>query len=267
VKPETMSKEIVRINPQALAIFNKTLELANKLQDENEHHDAEWFDTPEKRIQWWFDLEPQWRQAFVEAAFMYKRLKGKENYTPSDKELKHLFQMKQFEVCGEGEFENRNNYPVITFQLTNLTGLTNLTHLERVECDYNGQIESLEPLRHLKKLQTLWCDNNRISDLSPLIGLPYLTALCCWNNQISNIEALTAMPQLRDLTFGLYNQGNPIEDFSPIGQLSELRYLQLNACGVKNLNFLKPCKTLRHLTIMYNDIKSVKGYEHLIRRW
>ena len=39
----------------------------NKLAEDGAHHPAEWFDTPEKRLQWWLDLEPQWRKAFNEA--------------------------------------------------------------------------------------------------------------------------------------------------------------------------------------------------------
>lgn len=262
-----MSKQIVRINPNALAIFNKTLELANKLQDENAHHDAEWFDTPEKRLQWWFDLEPQWRQAFVEAVFMYKYLNNKENYSPSDKELTHLFSLKRLEVCGSGFFKNRNNHPTITFQLTNLTGVANLTNLERLECDYNGQIESLEPLHHLKNLATLWCDNNRISDLVPLMELPNLNTLCCWNNQIKNIEPLASIVQLAHLTLGLYDQGNPIEDFSPLGYLSALKYLDICACGITNLNVLLCCFNLVYLNISHNDVDSIYGFEDIVRRW
>jgi Leucine-rich repeat (LRR) protein len=134
------------------------------------------------------DLEPQWRMAFSEAVFFRKR--NAKRYQPTDQELQMLFETENLYVCGSGSFDNRNNSPKISFQLTNLTGLTNLTNLTRIECDYNGRISSLEPISQLHKLRTLWCDNNCITDLSPLIGLESLQKLCCWNNQISSLKPI-----------------------------------------------------------------------------
>ena len=165
-----MRNEIVRLNTHALSVFNKTLALANLLQDENEHHPAEWFDTPERRIRWWLDLEPQWRKAFNEAVFFHKNLSDVDTYNPTDKELIFLFDLEFLDVCGNGDFSSRNNNPNITFCLTNLSGVANLTNLKRIDCDYNSTIASIEPVQHLKKLEILWCDNNCITDLSPLMG-------------------------------------------------------------------------------------------------
>ncbi len=263
-----MQNSLVRINTTALAAFSKTLDLANKAQEENAFHEADWFDTPEKRIQWWFDLEPQWRQAFNQAVFKRKSPKMSQKYTPKDEELVYLLhELTMLDMCGGGDFAYRNNSPDISFQLTNLTGVANLTNLTRLEVDYNGQIESLEPLKHLKNLKTLWCDNNRISDLSPLMGLHNLTDICCWNNQIRSLEPLASMIQLTNLALGYYDHGNPIEDPSPIQYLTNLRMLSACACGLTNLDFLQNCKELWHLDIKNNNIASTEGFEHLIARW
>lgn len=250
-----MKNEIMRLNSNALTAFSKTLSLANQLKEEQEHRNAEWFDTPEKRVRWWFDLEPQWRKAFNEAVLLRKNLGDADVYNPADKELQYLFQLTYLDVCGNGDFINRNNYANITFQLSNLTGVANLSKLERIDCDYNGLIDSLEPLRYLTELNVLWCDNNQIEDLSPLMELEKLTALCCWNNKIRNVEPLASLVNLRDLTLGHYDLGNPIEDFTPIGKIYNLRHLDISACGVENLKFLENCRTLKYVNAPFNGIE------------
>jgi Leucine-rich repeat (LRR) protein len=250
-----MKNEIVRLNTNALSLFSKTLSLANQLQAEQEHRPAEWFDTPEKRIRWWLDLEPQWRKAFNEAVFFHKNMDDVDTYNPTDGELQYLFNIKNLDICGNGDgFTSRNNGADISFGLTNLTGVANLTNLKRIECDYNGAIESLEPLRHLTNLETLWCDNNKISDLSPLMVLSKLRCLCCWNNQIRNIEPLASLINLCDLTLGLYDEGNPIEDFSPLTSIIQLRHLYISGCGVESLAFLSACQNLSYVLASYNNL-------------
>jgi Leucine Rich repeats (2 copies) len=251
-----MEQSLARLNTTALATFSKILDLANKAQDEQAFHEAAWFDTPEKRLQWWFDLEPQWRQAFNEAVFMRKEPKKSKKYTPKDKELVYLMhELTMLDMCGAGDyFGFRNNNPDISFQLTNLSGVANLTNLTRLEVDYNGLIESLEPLKNLKNLETLWCDNNQISDLSPLMGLHKLTDICCWNNQIRNLEPLASMIQIESLALGYVDSGNPIEDPSPIQYLLNLYSLQMGSCGLTDLAFLNNCTKLRYLEIRGNDI-------------
>lgn len=260
-----MKKSITKINFQALAQFEKTLELANQALEEGQHRPAEWFDTPAKRLQWWLDLEPQWRQAFNEAVFQKRRMENSRDYQPTDEELQFLFGLDTLMVCGTGAFKHRNNFPDISFQLTNLTGVQNLTNLRRIECDYNGQIDSLEPLRNLVNLRVLWCDNNRIEDLSPLMGLHNLTRLCCWNNRIRSLEPIATLLQLEDLTLGLYDQGNPLESITPLQYLTNLRHLHLNACRVKSL---EPLGRLHRLEVLYaqkNDIESLAPILHLER--
>ncbi len=256
-----MENKPVRLDQKALARFDKALALASALIEEGEHRPAEWFDTPEKRLQWWLDLEPQWRKAFLEAVFQLRKLPNYENYQPTDKELAFLFGLRQLNVCGSGDFRNRNNPPDISFQLTNLTGVRNLTGLRRIECDFNGLIESLEPLRHLVNLEVLWCDNNRISSLEPLMGLGKLRGLCCWNNHITNLEPLAGLILLNDLTLGLYDEGNPLENVEPLRHLANLRTLNLNACGLRSLAPLEKLENLKWLEAPYNNLDTIPLFE------
>ena len=233
------SKDIIKINDKALTSFNKMIQVGNDLAKSGEHRAAEWFDTPEKRLEWWLDLEPQWRLAFSEAVFMQRKNKSAKEYQPTDEELIFLFEQKKIYVCGKGKFKHRNNSPDISFQLTNLSGLKNLTNLTRIECDFNGKITSLEPLRHLVNLKVLWADNNQIVDLSPLMELPNLERLCIWNNQIKSIEPVLSMLSLYELTIGLYDQGNPVETLAPLKHATNLKSLHIGKVdyvGLKELD-------------------------------
>ena len=233
-----MKKGIIKINDQALTNFNKILQVGNDLAKSGEHRNAAWFDTPEKRLTWWLDLEPQWRLAFTEAIFIKGKSTSKNKYRPTDEELFFIFKQEKLYVCGAGEFTNRNNRHKITFQLTNLSGVKNLTNLTRIECDYNGKISSLEPLRDLVNLEVLWADNNQIVDLSPLMELPKLTQLCIWNNQITSIEPVLSMISLHELTIGLYDQGNPVESLAPLKHAATLRRLYIGSADFVGLEDL-----------------------------
>lgn len=246
-----MKNEITKLNTSALANFNKALESANNALEANTFHAADWFDTPEKRLSWWFDLEPQWQRAFSEAVFYQK----KQGYRPTDTELKHLFNMRVLCVTGSGEFRHRNVMECISFQLTNLSGVRNLTNLERIECDYNGKIESLEPLSKLTKLRDLLCDNNNISDLTPLMDLAgSLRSLCIWNNKIKNLEPLSSLLKLQTLYLGLYDEGNPIESLEPLRYIQSLKVLYLPGCGLTDLSPLKDLKKLHFIDVRYNGL-------------
>jgi len=212
--------DIIKLNKNALTGFNSILSMSNELQ---QVQDADWFDTPEKRMQWWIDLESQWKRAFCEAVF-FNQIGP--NTLPNDDNLIHIFEITDLSLCGDWKSNaRRNNNADIDFSLTNLSGVKNLTNLTRLEVDYNGHIESIEPVRHLKNLQDFWFDNNKVVDLSPLMGMTSITSLSIWNNKITNIEALTTLPNLNSLTISLYGAGNPIQDYEPLKDILHLKWL------------------------------------------
>lgn len=245
-------KDLVQINFGALAKLDQSLEAAGKLAEAAAFKPAEWFDTPEKRLSWWFELEPQWKKAFQQAVFFRRHSDGSQ--VPDDRELQYLFHLDFLNIVGAGHFRNRNNSPSLDFQLTNLNGVKNLTNLITIHADYNGHIESLEPLSRLDQLSELWCDNNNISDISPIAHLPNLTSLCCWNNNISDISPLTITGIIRDLNIGLYDQGNPISSWEPLRHLASLIKLDLCGCDISSLEPLEHCPKLRWLSVSPENI-------------
>lgn len=237
--------DLIKVNKHALAGFNKLISLSDKLQ-QNQHHRAEWFDTPAKRIQWWLDLEEQWRRAFCEAVFYKQTVPTK---VPADDQLQHLFELNSLSICGNMKAKGpRNNNADIDFQLTNLSGVKNLTNLKMIECDYNGLITSLEPLQYLDNLEVFWGDNNQIEDLSPLMALPNLRDLCVWNNQIKDLDPIKVMGNLKSFYLGLYGLGNPVESYEPIKSLPAGCRVVL----VKNPKTIGLQKSIKHLSISLN---------------
>lgn len=245
-------KDLVNINFGALAQLDQSLEAAGKLVEAAAFKPAEWFDTPEKRLTWWFELEPQWKRAFQQAVFFRKHSDG--TAVPDDEELQYLFELDYLSIVGNGSFRNRNNMPSLDFQLTNLSGVKNLTNLLIIHADYNGHIESLEPLSQLRQLTELWCDNNNISDLSPIGHLPNLTSLCCWNNNISDLSPLAISGVVRDLNVGLYDEGNPVTTLEPLRHLSSLYKLDLCGCAISSLEPIENCPDLRWLSVSPEQI-------------
>lgn len=242
-----MKKDLVSVNFGALAKLDQSLEAAGKLAEAAAFKPAEWFDTPEKRLTWWFELEPQWKKAFQQAVFFRRHSDGSQ--VPNDEELQYLFELDFLNIVGDGPFRHRNNRPTLDFQLTNLNGVKNLTNLVMIHADYNGHIESLEPLSRLDSLVELWCDNNNISDLSPIAHLPNLTSLCCWNNNISDLSPLTLTGIIRNLNLGLYNQGNPISSWEPLRHLTSLTHIDLEGCDISSLEPLEHCPQLKWISV------------------
>ena len=206
--------KLIKVNQNALESFGKLLNQSNELQAE-QTRDADWFDTPMKRMQWWMDLEAQWKEAFAQAVFHFT---PSVNKMPKDEELQFLFELDKLYVTGNGRKNDArvNNNATINFTLTNFSGVRHLTNLKRVEADYNTHIQSLEPLSNLANLEVLWFDNNSVKDLTPLMNLHKLNSLCFWNNEVSDLSPLMNMLSLTDVVTSLYGYGNPIESFEPL---------------------------------------------------
>ncbi len=227
--------KLIKVNQNALESFGKLLNQSNELQAEQTRN-AEWFDTPMKRMQWWMDLETQWKEAFSQSILHFA---PNSNKMPSDQELQFLFDLERIYVTGNARKNNArvNNNPNIDFALTNLSGLRHLTNLKRIEADYNAHIQSLEPLSNLTNLEVLWFDNNSVNDLTPLMNLHKLSSLCFWNNEVTDLNPLMNMLSLTDVVISLYGHGNPIESFEPL---------------LKNMN-------LKSVMVSFNDKDAIKS--------
>lgn len=142
--------------------------------------DAEWFNTPERRLLWWNGLDDQWKKVFGQSLFY----KYKTYASVTDHQISTIFNLKELYLRREA---TRNfQFSDIGFSLANLDGIKNLTRLEKLECQGN-EICDVSPVRNLTNLRKLNCSNNRISDLSPLKGmLKNLNELSCTGNALSS---------------------------------------------------------------------------------
>ncbi len=124
------------------------------------------------------------------------------------KKLKHLHlgsssQVESIEVLGK----LTNLETLETEQLNKISDfsiLANLTQLEGLGIDGSiwtaQKIDTLEPLRNLKKLKYLTTTNSRIKDKSfdPVLELTNLIRFdCSWNYPESEFEKLKSMPSLK----------------------------------------------------------------------
>lgn len=164
---------------------------------------ADAYDTPEKRLEWWKELEEQWQNAFCKGFFQQEL-----NYIPTDQDLLDLLMVPTLRFVGP-----RGMYPNIDFELTNLSGVKHLTNLTTLVTTHQALtnlegIEHLSKLTHLfvvgNKLQTIkevhylpqliqfYCNVNQIVDLHPIENLTNLETLYCCYNRLTSLEGLTA---------------------------------------------------------------------------
>jgi WD40 repeat protein len=144
---------------------------------------AEWFNTPERRLSWWNELEEQWKKVFGQYLFY----KYKTYASLTDHHLKTIFNLKELYLKYNSEKGSR--YSNIGFSLTNLSGIQSLTKLEKLDFQGN-EICDLSPLQNLINLRELDCSNNRIVNLWPLSALQRLEKLNCSKNSISDLSPL-----------------------------------------------------------------------------
>ncbi|MEM6321330.1 MAG: hypothetical protein AAF960_26970 [Bacteroidota bacterium] len=138
---------------------------------------AEDFDTPEKRLAWWNDLEEQWQRAF-NASFLQK---GETTDTPTDEELVDIFSTPTFRVVGP-----RGMYPSIGFELTNASGVKHLTNLKYLFITHCG-LTNLEGTEHLHQVETLYVNSNKLTDISAVHYMTKLYKLFVNANQLTSI--------------------------------------------------------------------------------
>ena len=122
-----------------------------------------------------------------------------------------------------------------------ISGLKNLTKLQTLVID--SDTASLEPLRGLTELRSLWIQSNDSDapalSLEPLSGLTKLTDLQFYGRvQNGDLSGLSGLAELRALQIHHYswNGGNSnsytyIRDLSPLSGLTKLNSLQVNGAA------------------------------------
>lgn len=138
---------------------------------------ADDFDTPEKRVAWWNNLEEQWQKAF-NASFLQN---GEITDCPNDEELRDIFSTPTFRAVGP-----RGMYPSISFELTNASGVKHLTNLKYLFITHCA-LTNLEGIQNLSQVETLYVNSNKLTDISKVYYLTKLYKLFVNANQLTSI--------------------------------------------------------------------------------
>ncbi len=159
--------------------------------------------------------------------------------------------------------------------LDGIEAFSNLQYLT-VEYDFLEDISALENLPFLEGLSLLGC--NRLTDYSPLLSLgwlrslslqssqlktidfissmPDLTSLYVEDSQISNVDALTDCPNLTALSL---IDNNLLDDYSSVGELTQLTTLALHMKSNSTLPSFQKLASLKELSVKHaGDLSPLK---------
>ena len=148
-----------------------------------------------------------------------------------------------FDVVNEETFEDLRNCINLTYvrieglapmnELENIDFLTDMTKLETLSL--NGtptkDLSALGGLRNLREFSSM---SSQRKDISVLEGLEKLQIVNLMGNQIEDITALATLVQLEELNLAINN----ITDYSPIYGLENLQALSVN-CSQEDMKEIK----------------------------
>lgn len=135
---------------------------------------------------WWEELSPEWKQAFSETFFRHENI-------PAPEEIEQLFRAPALRFAGPS-----SPYPNMSFELTNLSGLRQLENLEVLVVIFH-QIESMEELKSLTRLKSLFLYNNQLKSLSGIESLPNIRQLYVQCNALESVQELKSLVDLKEL--------------------------------------------------------------------
>ena len=148
--------------------------------------------------------------------------------------------------------------------------LLQITHL-----DASGYgIKSLAGLEKLSRLEKLDLSNNKIVDLSPLANLSRLTTLNLDRNELVDLKVAN-FGEIKDLkirtlsmrhNFKRCEEGlkSSLTDISLIGELSELRVLDLRGNNIDDISCLEKLSNLEEINLRDNSLNSLEPLASLV---
>lgn len=89
------------------------------------------------------------------------------------------------------------------------------------------QIEDLTPLKALPLRRLYLCDN-KITDFAPLGEIITLQLLYIGNNPAKDLSPLASLYNLKELLLDSREWDDPVDSFTPLGELGQLEWLSLN---------------------------------------
>lgn len=121
-------------------------------------------------------------------------------------------------------------------ELSDISALSSLTNLSNLNISNNNNIQSLDPLKELKELETLDASNNKIEKIDALQGLTKLKTLTLNHNKISSLEALKDHNALAQLDI----ESNCVKDVSPLASLVQKQTLTTIKGDCNNIRDISP---------------------------
>jgi Leucine-rich repeat (LRR) protein len=165
--------------------------------------------------------------------------------------------------------------------IASIEGLQYFPNLTHLWID-SSEISSLAPISNLENIVSLVIDNghNSISDLTPLTALDSIEDLHLQNGSLTSemLQPIVLMPNLKELRLGynaiedigflsslnseiesLWLQGNPIQDFTPVGSLTSLKHFFNYFNSISKLDFLNGLSSLTTIDISSSGISDISG--------
>gem|GEM_PF-1790028 len=166
-----------------------------------------------------------------------------------------------FSLHGIDEFSELYYLKVHANTVMNVEELVSLKRLQYLDIMTNG-LMGFSFLKSLTSLEYLFLASPYITDISFLEGLPHLNSLQIWSDSslltdISPIKNCTELTEL-DLSYNTH-----INDYSPIGSLSKLETLYLDATNARDLSWAKSLKNLSSIAVTESNVTDLTPLEDL----
>lgn len=229
--------------------------LVPKFQDaiffDSEYQPAEYFNTPEKRYDWFCKFPDEVKRKFQyygrQLLFIYDK-EGYVSYSDDlDENIAAILRMPHVLFDAKHTLEPLKN-------LSNLKDLNVMSHSKISDLD-------LSPLKNLINLEVLNLSDNKITDLNPLSKLKKLKRLNISNTKIDSLSGLENLTNLTDLDIS----NNNITSLDEISNFTKLEYLKISKNQIKNIDFLSNNKRLTEILMWDNEIKEISCLSNCAR--
>jgi len=141
--------------------------------------------------------------------------------------------------------------------------LHQLMSRESLSLGYNQQINDIQPLSMLHRLENLNLEHTRITDLSPLAALNNLKVLNISNTPVSSLEPLSGMQNLKTLTAGR----SQIDDLMPLTGNTNINTIWCENTNVTEQNVLDFRKIIPSSVVIYQTEKLRMWWNYMSEPW
>ena len=149
---------------------------------------------------------------------------------------------------------------IYTNNICDITPLSNLTNLIQLDIGDNSRnIDNINALANLDKLELLSFNKTNIEDISILSNFPRLRTLNISNNKITDISVLSNLVNLTQLSMN----NNQISDITSIENLTNLAKLRIHSNQISDISVLSNLTNLVELYMCNNQISDISALSNL----